>query len=379
MKALTLLLFSLLSLNLLAQEEQKEIRVEISGTIFNTDGDSIFISQFFGDHYEDITGVKIKQKGKKKGNFMFKFKKTVLPGADYYVLRFGTSHLNLILRDSAVIQVYGDGKNIDQFANIIGSDESMRMNEYLRIEREWKLLVDSANAAIKNDPSVQQEINRKMQREMTQYQNKVKSFIAQNKNSAALIAVLSGIDRNADFKSYEDVIKQLVAGFGESPTVKNLYKEYVAVRDQRLANDPLAPGKMAPDFTEIMPSGDSLSLSDLRGKVVLLDFWASWCGPCRRENPNVVQAYKKYKDDGFTVMSVSLDKEKSKWLAAIEKDALIWPNHVSDLKFWSSKAAKAYGVSSIPFTVLIDQEGKIIGTRIRGPQLEAELARIFGH
>ena len=136
---------------------------------------------------------------------------------------------------------------------------------------------------------------------------------------------------------------------------------------------------MAPDFEEAMLDGKLMKLSDLKGKVVLLDFWASWCGPCRRENPNVVNLYKKYNKDGFTVLSVSLDKSKSSWEAAIEKDNLIWPYHVSDLQQWNSKVAKQYVVHGIPFTVLIDQEGKIIKTKLRGTELENELKRLFGH
>ncbi len=354
------------------QKEQKGIQVVVSGNIFNVESDSIFISQFFGDRYEDLAFTKFK----KDGTFKFSAK---LPQADFYVLRFDNSHLNLILRDGSDIQVYGDGKNIDEFANIIGSDESMRMNEFLRVDKAWKAKVDSANLAIQENPAVKQEVSRKMQAEFQQYQGKVQAYIAQNANSPALLPVLNAISADQDFASYEKIIDQLMFGFSESPTVQNLYAACQKRKEEMFANDPLAPGKMAPDFTEMSTTGDSLSLSDLRGKVVLLDFWASWCGPCRRENPNVVNVYKKYQEDGFTVMSVSLDKDEGRWLAAIEQDNLNWPNHVSDLKQWQSRVARMYGVSGIPFTVLIDQEGKIIRTKLRGTELEEELKRIYGH
>ena len=136
-------------------------------------------------------------------------------------------------------------------------------------------------------------------------------------------------------------------------------------------------GGEAPDFTMNTPDGVPMKLSDHRGKVLLVDFWASWCGPCRRENPNVVAAYKKYHDKGFDVLGVSLDKDKERWVQAIEKDGLLW-HHVSDLKSWQNEAAKLYGVSSIPATVLLDAEGRIIARNLRGPQLEAKLMEIFG-
>jgi thiol-disulfide isomerase/thioredoxin len=110
----------------------------------------------------------------------------------------------------------------------------------------------------------------------------------------------------------------------------------------------------------------------------LIDFWASWCGPCRKENPNVVKLYERYKNAGFTVLSVSLDDNKANWLAAIEKDKLTWPYHVSDLKKWGNEAAKAYQVSGIPFTVLVDKEGNIVDTKLRGVELERALHTIFG-
>ncbi len=143
------------------------------------------------------------------------------------------------------------------------------------------------------------------------------------------------------------------------------------------ANVAIKTGQVAPDFTQPTPEGENLSLSDLRGKVVLVDFWASWCKPCRRENPNVVRVYDKYKDKGFEILGVSLDAKREAWLGAIEQDQLGWM-HVSDLEFWNNAAAQTYGVRGIPYTVLVDTEGKIIAQNLRGPSLEAKLAEIFG-
>lgn len=369
MRLLTVLLLTTLPLISSAQS----IHAEISGMIFNSGQDSVFISQYFGDHYINHVGTKFK----KDGTFEFKCN---LPNPDYYVLRFGENHINLIIRDKSAIKIYGDGGNIARFTNIIGSTESSNMNQYLQLESSWKHTLDSANALVASKPEVRAAVNADMTNKYKLFQGQQSSYVAQNSNSAALLPVLNTIDLNNDFASYESIVNQLYSAFKESPTVVQLHTKFQTVKEERFKNDPMAPGKPAPDFTEAYPSGDStLSLSDLKGKVVLLDFWASWCGPCRKENPNVVKLYGKYKADGFTVLSVSLDKTKDPWLTAIEKDGLVWPYHVSDLGGWNSRVPKIYGVQGIPFTVLIDRDGNIVKTRLRGPELEAELARIFGH
>ena len=139
----------------------------------------------------------------------------------------------------------------------------------------------------------------------------------------------------------------------------------------------LVAGMEAPEIAMSDPDGNTRRLSDLRGKVVLIDFWASWCGPCRRENPNVVKLYQKYHDQGFEIFSVSLDKDGNAWRNAIKADGLTWPNHVSDLQYWQSTAGRLYGISSIPATVLVDREGKIIARNLRGADLDRKLKEIF--
>ncbi|WP_447639875.1 MULTISPECIES: redoxin domain-containing protein [Chitinophagaceae] len=135
-------------------------------------------------------------------------------------------------------------------------------------------------------------------------------------------------------------------------------------------------GQEAPDFTQNDTTGHPISLKDFRGKYVLVDFWASWCPPCRGENPNVVAAFKKYHDKNFTILGVSFDKNKSSWLDAIHEDGLTW-NHVSDLQYWNNAVGKIYGIQSIPANILIDPNGKIIAKDIRGEVLQETLRKIF--
>ncbi len=215
-----------------------------------------------------------------------------------------------------------------------------------------------------------------------------KDAINGNPGSPLQLTAVSKLNLEQDMDTYKlvrDQLKVPMAGSGFyrafRDQVDRMERQAEVMKQQeaemqRLGN--LVPvGGMAPDFAQQTPEGRTVKLSDLRGKVVLIDFWASWCKPCRMENPNVKKVYEKYQHKGFEILGVSLDRTKDAWVGAIQQDGLPW-KHVSDLGFWNNAAAQQYGVQSIPYTVLVDRDGKVLDKNLRGTALEQRLARVFG-
>ncbi|MGN8059858.1 peroxiredoxin family protein [Pedobacter sp. 22163] len=202
---------------------------------------------------------------------------------------------------------------------------------------------------------------------------RLKTFIKLHNNSFASVYLLNNLVSNISIVNAQALYNLLGQKYKETSYGKNIASTIEAMKIT-------AVGKIAPDFEQVDTAGKMIKLSSLRGQYVLLDFWASWCIACREENPNVVKAYNKFHDKGFTILGVSLDQpgKREAWLNAIKQDGLTWTN-VSDLKFWNNEVVKLYGVQAVPQNFLLDKEGKIIAINVKGEGLNAKLTEIFEH
>jgi peroxiredoxin len=252
--------------------------------------------------------------------------------------------------------------------------ESQPLMQQVQDQLAQKFGTDFRKHLTKEDPQYQEIINYYNDLNAAANQKQVErlsEFIRLHPNSFAALYLLSNMVTIVPFEKAQAYFNTLSASYKETSYGKNIAS---AIDSKNVT----AVGKTGPDFEQPDTSGKPVKLSDFRGKYVLLDFWASWCVPCREENPNVVEAYRQYHDKGFTVLSVSLDQpgKKENWLKAIHQDGLTW-TQVSDLKFWNNSAAKLYGIQAIPQNFLLDKDGKIIAVNIKGAELNKKLAGLF--
>jgi peroxiredoxin len=371
-----ILVVSLLAASVMACSQEKEgWEITISGTVR--------IPMQSG-------GIKIEEVGAKNEDEAYKdtirlrsdnsYTKTIRvtePGY-YRLVFFDRQYVDVIL-DRSNLEVNADGNDPMGYSEVKGSPDIDLIGKVRQLAAEAQnseeagVLTTEFNQARQNeDVERMSQIQDEYMKLITESHDKIAALIREKGPMLGIVNLLLNnnvLDRDKYFDLYLHVAGEMQSQWPDYAVTKDFVD---AVEKMKV----LAVGQPAPEIALPDPNGVVQKLSALRGKYVLVDFWAKWCGPCRQENPNVVKAYNKYKDKGFEVFGVSLDRTKADWVQAIQEDSLTW-THVSDLKYFNSQAAQDYNISAIPFSILVDPDGKIIAKNLRGKGLEKKLEEVL--
>lgn len=346
--------------------ERAWLPFSIEGSIKGHVGEGIYLSAMDGGEFVTRDTAVISADGK------FSFRGEI---AEPDIFRVSLTEENAVLMviDARHIQVHCLSDDLRRTCEVEGSPASVELQALMSLEDKFRREITraeegflSARRAGETDSLIFfQEKFLDLKRARI---DGLKQFIRRNQHSFTSAYATWALLEEADALFVDSMVAVFNKHIPES--------KYVRLLNERVQRNAIAVGATAPGITLPQPDGTAFSLSSLRGRIVLLDFWASWCRPCREENPNTVRLYERFKDDGFEILGISLDESKAQWIKAIEADQLPWRN-VSDLKGVNSEVVQAYQVQAIPMTVLLDEEGRIIALNLRGASLTAKLEEVF--
>ena len=303
-----------------------------------------------------------------EGNFTLTGK---IKEPDFYLLDFYGKQQAMLVLDDKPLTVKASGDDALGGVEVLGSEDNLWFKKVSALQTSYRTMYEGMSQQFQKrvqageDPKkFEDEL-----RDLEQYtKNQAKLLIDSMGTSLVTLFAANFLDPQEDFEYLDALSRRLKTEKGNSTLVLNF-----ASRLDKFAG--VSEGQKAPELNSTQPDGSPFSLSSLQGKVVLVDFWAAWCGPCRRNNPNLVKLYNKYKDQGFTILGVSLDEDADKWKKAIADDGLTWPQ-VSDLKKWNSETARTWQVNEIPTAFLLDQQGNIVGRNMSDEELENAIAQL---
>jgi peroxiredoxin len=374
MRILSILLTTMLALT--ACNQAPKDRFTIEGTIAGGAGEVVKMIEFTLEDAVTVDSAILAEDGS------FSITSSNTEPTVYMLSLSNAGLIPVLVENGDVVKINTTAEQYINDAKVEGSTATTELIEYFKQFNSFQERVAALNEELMpfaEAPDFEQkraEAQEKYKTYEASQKKYFKGFIDGNKNGVvpvfASLYAANFISPESDFDWFFSLLNRFKE---ENPSSKYTawFTKFVEPYTNLTA---LQPGKMAPDFKLPTPDGDTIALSDYRGKYVLVDFWASWCGPCRQENPNIVRMYNRFKGKNFEILGVSLDKERAGWVKAIADDQLTW-KQVSDLKFWDSIVTGLYAIQSIPATLLVDPDGKIIARNLRGPELEEKIASLL--